>query len=111
MRQMLVAVDGSDNALRRSTLPLHLPSKGCRSSFICFMFYEDISFGDRSHAFHSNEELERPERERGLAILKPAVERVASPGVQIVPTLVTGEVGETIVGQAEKLAATASSWE
>jgi nucleotide-binding universal stress UspA family protein len=103
MRQMLVAVDGSDNAFRALDFAASFAQRGAPLLLHLLYVYDDISFGDRSHAFHSNEELERPERERGMAILKSAAERVAPSGVQIAPALVMGDIAETIVSQAEKL--------
>ena len=103
MRQMLVAIDGSDNAFRALDFAASFARQGEPLILHVLYVYEDISFGDRSHAFHSNEELEHPERERGAAILKAAAERVALSGAQIAPTLVMGDVAETIVSQAEKL--------
>jgi nucleotide-binding universal stress UspA family protein len=104
MRRVLVPVDGSDNASRALDYAASLARDGVPLIIHLLYVGEDISYGDRSHAFHSNEALERPERERGAGILKASAERVASCGAQLVPELVTGDVAETIISRAEALA-------
>ena len=78
MRRVLVPVDGSDNAFRALDYAASLARDGVPLIIHLLYVGDDISYGDRSHAFHSNEELERPEREHGESILKASAERAAS---------------------------------
>ncbi len=103
MRKVLVALDGSENAFRALDYAASLARDGVPIAINVLYVYEDISYGDRSHAFHSNEALEQRERKRGEAILKTAAERAASSGAQIIPELAMGDIADTIVGRAAAL--------
>ena len=103
MRKLLVAVDGSENAFRALDYATSLAQYGAAITIHLIYVYEDVSYGHRSHAFHSNEELARPSRERGEAVLNASASRVTASGVQVVPVLSAGDVAETVVSHAETL--------
>jgi len=101
--RMLVPVDGSDNALRALDHALAVARLGPSVTIHLLHVYEDIPDGDRAHAFHSNQEMQRLGRERGEAVLQAAAEHAASSGAQVVTDLAAGETATAIVDRAEAL--------
>ena len=110
MRKMLVALDGSDTAYRALDYAASFAQSGAPLTLHLLYVFEDFSFNDRSHAYHSNEELERPHRERGEAILKTAADRISASGAQIVPELQMGEVPRPSSNGPNSSAAIPSCW-
>ena len=103
MRKVLVAVDGSEAAGRAVDHVAALAAAGARFAVHLLYVMDDISY-DRSHAFHSTQELERPGRDRGEAVLNAAARRLAASATQMQVTteLLFGDAAEVIVAQAEQ---------
>jgi nucleotide-binding universal stress UspA family protein len=103
MRKVLAAIDGSDTTGRALDYAASLACPGQSLTIHLLFVYEEIPDASRSHAFHSQEELQRPEREHGEAVLKAGAAQIASSGALVVPELMSGEVASTIVARAEAL--------
>jgi nucleotide-binding universal stress UspA family protein len=103
MRKVLVAIDGSDAAFRALDYAASMAKSGSPLAIHLLYVYPDISYADRSHAYRSNEELERPERQHGESVLKAAAERASPSGAEITQELVSGYAAQIIVKRAETL--------
>jgi nucleotide-binding universal stress UspA family protein len=103
MRKVLVPIDGSENAKRAADFAATLCSPSQPLTIHLLYVCRDVPYSDRSHAFHSNKELERPERERGEALLKSEAARIAASGAHVVPELVMGQPARAIVARSDAL--------
>jgi nucleotide-binding universal stress UspA family protein len=103
MRRILVPVDGSENCDRALQHAAKLAGVIQPLTVHLLHVAETISYGDRSHAFYSNEALERPALSRGEEIVKAAAAQLSSTGAEVLPQVAIGEAASTIVERAEEL--------
>lgn len=101
MKQLLVPVDGSENAQRAVKHAISM-AKASGASLHLLYVCADYADADRAHAYHSKEELEKPERERGERVLEREEALIKAEGVPVSSEIVFGDIAPSIVKRAKE---------
>jgi nucleotide-binding universal stress UspA family protein len=100
--KLLVPIDASDHAKRALQYAANL-AKATGGSVHLLNVAEDYGEADRVHAYHSEERLLGPAREKGAALLRDAEATLTAAGVPVTSELLVGNASRTIAARASEL--------
>lgn len=99
MKKILVPIDGSENSKRAEALAVEM-AKLAGASLHLIHVCDPIHDAERAHAFYTQEELEKPARDRAEGYLKNAASLASAAGVPFESEVVFGEQAASLVRRA-----------
>jgi len=103
MRNVLVPVDGSENALRALGYALKLAKQNKATELhLVTVHQEPVIYGE-IQVYVSREKMEELQRNHSMDILQPAVDAAKAAGVACTSEILVGDTASTIVKRAEEL--------
>lgn len=101
MNKILVALDGSDSALRAADHAIALARQLGAALHFVTVYPEPVVYGE-IQVYATKEKFEKLQREMGEAILEPARQRARAVGLTPTSDLRHGDVAKTIVACAQE---------
>jgi nucleotide-binding universal stress UspA family protein len=100
--KLLVPIDASDHAKRALQYAAQL-ANATGGSVHLLNVAEDYGEVDRVHAYHREEGLLAPVREKGAALIRDAEATLTAAGVPVTSEMLVGSVARTIAARAREL--------